>query len=183
MKAVVGALVGMLLSVGVCGAQEKASPAPVAKQVPTPAGFHLVLLLAQNTQGSSPANLPGGAAKALKDAATFLPFKSYALLDSALVRGARPSSDMQAIRLQGPDGDEYVAYLSSGPTYPAKDGEWFVHIKLVAPVGDRTILTTGFSMQIGETVVVGTSKVKGQDQAVVVLLSALKSENLVGKDD
>jgi len=184
MKRLLRVFLGVLFIVGavanVGSAQDRSSPSQ--KQSTGPAGFHLVLLLAQNGQGSSPTDLPAGAAKALKDASSFLPFRSYALLDSALIRGVGEGT-VQAIRLQGPSGEEYVAKLTSGPPRQPKAGEWFVYIEVGAPVGDRTILKTAFTMQVGETVIVGTSKVKGQDQAVIVLLTALKSENLTGKKD
>jgi hypothetical protein len=38
----------------------------------------------------------------------------------------------------------------------------------------RPLLSTTFSMELGETVVVGTSKLDGPDKALVVLLTALR---------
>jgi hypothetical protein len=35
------------------------------------------------------------------------------------------------------------------------------------------IISTGFTMQIGETVVVGTSRLRGGDKALIALLTAV----------
>jgi len=152
-------------------------PAASTTGIAEPAGFHIVLLRADSKPGRTVEELPAGVMKALKDASEFLPYKSYALQDGVLVRGARPSSDPQAVRLQGPDGREYVANIRCGPTYPAAEQSWFVSLNVV-DLSDREILRTGFDIRLGETVVVGTSKVKVTDQALVLLVTALSPKAL-----
>ncbi len=37
----------------------------------------------------------------------------------------------------------------------------------------RSVIDTNFSMEIGETVVVGTSRIRGGDKALIALLTAV----------
>jgi hypothetical protein len=59
---------------------------------------------------------------------------------------------------------------SSTPRPPseAKKGE-----PGVAPHAPRELIATSFSLKKGETIVVGTSKIDGTDEALVVLLTAV----------
>ena len=41
------------------------------------------------------------------------------------------------------------------------------------PLGGRSVIDTTFSMEIGETVVVGTSRMRGGDKALIALLTAV----------
>jgi hypothetical protein len=111
-------------------------------------------------------------AKALKDASEFLPFKYFRVQDEAVLRG---TTSEQSIRLRGPLGLHYLLSLSSGP---APDATLFVRVRLVDTTwtasgsGQQEVLATGFPVRLGETVVVGTSKVAG-DKAIVLLLTPL----------
>jgi hypothetical protein len=68
--------------------------------------FHVTLVAASKTGGgAAQGNLPKGVAKALDDIKDFLPYQSYRVVDSALVRATREAHP----RLTGPDGSTYEA--------------------------------------------------------------------------
>jgi hypothetical protein len=165
------ALLGLVVA-GTTSTAQSAAP----QRPPQQDGFHIVLVLAQAKSDSAAAapELPPGVAKALKDASEFLPFKYFRVQDQAVLRG---TTSEQTIRLQGPRGLAYLLELASGPMSTG-DSRLFVRVHLIettfgAPAsGQQEVLSTGFPVRLGETVVVGTSKVAG-DQAIVLLLTPL----------
>jgi hypothetical protein len=153
---------------GTSGPAQGASP----QKPPQQDGFHIVLVLAQAKEDPAPPSmaLPAGVAKALKDASEFLPFKYFSVQDQAVLRG---TTSEQSIRLRGPLSLHYLLTLSS---VPAHDATLFVRVRLVDTTwtasGQQEVLATGFPVRLGETVVVGTSKVAG-GKAIVLLLTPL----------
>ena len=101
-------------------------------------------------------------ARALKDAQQFLPFKSYQVLDSAMIRGA----DGGTTRVEGPQGVTYSLYL--------RRIRGAVDIGMTETWGDKpkSIFTTTFQMATGETVVAGTSRLQ-HGEALVLIVTAL----------
>ncbi|MCX6537505.1 MAG: energy transducer TonB [Acidobacteria bacterium] len=197
LRRLTGSLVLVLFSAGTAAAglaqDNPVSPQAVA-QTPTPSGvdrswrlvatqkspsdqsaeakgFYLVLLLAHAKPGTTVEGLSAREMNALKDASEFLPYKSYQVLDRVLVRGSRA----QTVRMQGPAGREYSGTLDVGPMYPPSDQEVYVKVNLTDGQTIGSVLKTEFKIRLGETVVVGTSRVKGTDQALVLLLTALPS--------
>jgi hypothetical protein len=159
---------------------------------PQTQGFQLILLAGSAQAGASPKDLSAGAQKALNDLKGFLPYKSYALLDSSFLP-ATPEAQSTA-RLVGRGGAAYnlrMAFRSSGleekrqlfvnrfalreeggttPIVPSRtDGTGGTERR--AP---RDLVDTTFSLKPGETIVVGTSRLDGSEDALVVLLTALK---------
>jgi hypothetical protein len=180
-------------------AQEAPTPAPMrlserapraeAPEAPTPlpalrpgksAMFQIALVLADSepAQGA-PQALPKGLQKALNDIQDFLPFKSYRLFDSALVRG---TGHGQA-SLKGPDGGEYDAQFSFRDDGDARSGilvDEFGLVKKpallsqplprgVAPRAPETPQMSSFRIRRGETVVVGSSGLPGGKSLIVVV--------------
>lgn len=143
------------------GAQDKRS---------TLAGFSAVLLVGE-LQASGAAtldNIPAAARKALSDMQDFLPYKGYYLLDVAWLAGSQGGGG-GSLRLRGPEGQAYQLDLG-GP-----DKDLGVSVRLVEAEGSpsmgRLILDTTFLMSVGESVVVGTSRLSG-NRALVLLLTA-----------
>lgn len=158
---------------------------------PTSRSFHILLLAGRREAASAtPSDLPQSAQKAIADIREFLPYKSYEVLDSAWVR----STGSADVRMSGRDGVEYeVDMIFHAPGASSK--ELFVNgFRLfqapgfgtpqpaakedagkpaAAPRPGRNLLQTSFGMNVGETVVVGTSKVDGSDEALIVLLTAV----------
>ena len=151
---------------------------------------HLVqisLLAAAKTGPSDLADLPENTRQAIEDVRRFLPFKSYRLLDTALIRTNRGARTM----LTGPDGREFQAIFSIDPQAAGellvRSFELVEKVPLPAPPAagssgaraapaspaSRLSLSSSFAAEIGQTVVVGTSRLDGGDQALMVLFTAM----------
>jgi hypothetical protein len=166
-------------------------------------GFSVVLVLGdlQGTAGSD--DVPQAARKALTDMRDFLPYKSYKLLDASWVMcctqlGRRIGPPGQAVRqtanvnqvLRGAEDQEYELQIRA---HVLDDGRISVNFELTAAPGTpleklsgdartprmalhdkfRSIIDADFTMGVGETVVVGTSKMKGGTKALIALLTAV----------
>jgi len=161
-----------------------AAPAPVA--VPSPSnGAHTqlfqVILLRGATSGSEElTGLPKNAEKAVKDVRDFLPFKSYKLLDSALLR----IDESGKTQLEGIPPQQYEVSFAFRPLAGNKLSIWTFRLVAVKPKGgtplprgvapeaERALIDTSFTVDRGETIVVGSSKLGGSE-ALVVLFTAL----------
>ena len=168
-----------------------AAPASAAELAGRTYTFQVVLLVAETSGPAVTEGVPPSAQKALVNLREFLPYKSYRLLDLAWLRTMRSAS----ATLAGPAGATYRVGLefhpADGPgerllidgfsvtemplvpnedvTFHSKD----VSVTPRAPRAPQDLLHSTFGMELGETVVVGTSKLDGPNKALVVLLSAL----------
>ena len=161
---------------------------PVAAQQDRPTHLIQISLLAASKSGPNElGDLPENTRQAIEDVRRFLPFKSYRLLDTALLRTDRVARTM----LTGPDNREFRASFSLSA--PQKAGELMVQsFELVekfelppsllaagggksGPVSpaSRQVLSSSFAAEVGQTVVVGTSRLNGGDEALMVLFTAL----------
>jgi hypothetical protein len=166
-------------------------PALPASAQPEPPPTHLVqvsLLAASKTGPNELADLPANTRQAIEDVRQFLPFKSYRLLDTALVRTQRSARTM----LTGPDDREFRATFSlSGQQKPGKllvqsfdlvekiempvpaAGGYSEGVAPPASPASKYLLSSSFAAEVGQTVVVGTSRLNGGDEALIVLFTAL----------
>jgi len=129
-----------------------------------------IRILASGAQGFRYVLTSKKSIKALDDMKGFLPFKSYRVVDTALVRVIR-DEQVQA-RVLGPSGDNAVLILrfSSG----GADGKkLYVNTFNLNDDKSGRLLQTAFSMDVGESIVVGTSSVSGSDEALVTILTAV----------
>jgi hypothetical protein len=137
--------------------------------VPPPTLLFQLFLLEASMQSSARPDLPAGAKQALADLQGFLPFKGYTLIESGMVRASSESH----IALS----EEWQASILFRSHRRAERPLIMEGFRLVRTTRDesgpheRPILDTTFSMNVGETVVVGTSKLNGDDRALVVLLT------------
>jgi hypothetical protein len=131
--------------------------------------FQLVLLAAGNKPNGAPA-LSEGAQKALDDMRKFLPFTSYRMLDTALLRVTQ--DDVGQAQVAGFNVHPYKVAMRFRPG--GADGkELFIDgFGLDEPNG-HDLIQTSFSMNVGETVVVGTSSVGAEQDSLVAILTAL----------
>jgi hypothetical protein len=177
--------------------QEKLVRALTVADAPRTQSFQLTLLTADNRDDRGAGDLPKAAQKALQDLKDFLPFKGYRLLDMAWLRttgnaeahlagdGGTPySAELQFRRIGDPAAKEllverFVIRAGSGQDQPAAatGAAAAAHAKdaAAAPheVRWQDLIKTTFGMHVGETVVVGTSKLGGDSSALVVLLTAV----------
>lgn len=163
----------------------------LARQDATPRTqtFQVILLAASAKAGASATDLSQSAQKALNDLRDFLPYKSYQVLDSTWLRTTQTAEG----RLVGRHGMGYSLRLRFRPVGGAEDKNLFVEIfrideepgmprpsaeakpgeAALAPRAPRDLIDTSFGLKEGETIVVGTSKLDGSDEALVVLLTAV----------
>jgi hypothetical protein len=154
---------------------------------PRTQNFQLLLLAASTKAGSPGTEVPANAQKALSDLKGFLPFKGYELLDTAWVRATQ--DEALSARLVGRQGAQHQVQLRFRNTGTKEDRSLYVDgfslraepfspppaaggEKQPARPG-RSLIETAFSLKEGETIVVGTSKVDGGDEALVLLLTAV----------
>jgi hypothetical protein len=169
---------------------EKMARALTRADRPHTQSFQLTLLAAdKGTAGTAP-ELPKAAQKALSDLKDFLPYGSYRLLDIAWLRTTASAE----AHLVGDQGTPYSAQLHFTRIGDPAAGEILVENFVIraavlegsrpagaagksAPEGQtrswEDLIKTTFGLHVGETVVVGTSKLGGDASALVVLLTAV----------
>lgn len=151
--------------------------------------FQLLLLAASTKPGTSGPGVPANAQKAMSDLKGFLPYQSYQLLDTAWFLGTQDRRT--EARLVGRNGAGYEVMLWFENLGSGKERSLHVHqfllrtqpvsVTPVPPPEDKetprfsrtTLIDTSFGLKEGETIVVGTSKVNGAEEALVLLLTAV----------
>lgn len=132
--------------------------------------FQLVLLAAGSKPNGPAPTLSKGAQKALDDMKQFLPFTHYRMLDTALLRVTQ--DDVAQGTVGGLSVHPYkvtMRFRAGGA-----DGKaLFIDGFGLDEPNDRDLIQTSFSMDVGETVVVGTSSVGSAQEALVAILTAL----------
>jgi hypothetical protein len=172
---------------------EKIARALAERDVPLTQSFQVLLLAAGAKTGNSGLEVPANAQKALDDVKGFLPFKNYRLLDAVWMRATQDR--LASGRLSVGGGADYEVRLRFRNVGNPKDRNLFVDVfdlienpgtpkppsaeefggKAIAPPANRALIDTSFGLKGGETIVVGTSKVDGAEEALVVLLTAVPS--------
>jgi hypothetical protein len=151
-------------------------------QQPRTHGFQILLLAAGLKPGGGGTEVPANVQKALADLKGLLPYKSYEVLDTAWLSGTQ-ERDMEA-RLVDHQGATYEVNLRFHDTGSAADRSLFIDAfrlkanafevpgaRVVRPGG--VLVDTSFGVKEGETIVVGTSKTTGSNEALVVLVTAV----------
>ncbi len=152
-------------------------------RMPETKAFHIIVLSAGTITTDQDLDIPSGAREALSDFAEFMPYSSFEVLGSGFLRTSgyaqttlpgpvefsvgiqfRTVSDAQApILIEAFEISQMIQ-----PTY-SPSGE------VARDAYSRDVLQTTFTIEPGETVVVGTSKLEGDDDAVIVLLTAIQN--------
>lgn len=159
--------------------------------LPLTQSFQVLLLWAGASAASSGLEIPANAQKALGDLKGFLPFKNYQLLDAVWMRATqdRLASGRLSVR-GGPDYQVRLRFRNLGnpkdrnlfvdafqlvenPGPPKPPSAEVIGGKATPPPSNRSLIDTSFGLKGGETIVVGTSKLNGTDEALVVLLTAV----------
>ncbi|HVG53474.1 MAG TPA: hypothetical protein VM846_03565 [Vicinamibacterales bacterium] len=152
--------------------------------------FRVVLIVSSTIAEPPVENIPAEARKALEDMKGFLPFKSYRLFGTAEMQ-LNARGDAKSVRITGGDNQTFLISivqdavpLSSNSPRPIADARLSLTFILrdvselspSVPTG-RTLfegpsINTLVTMDVGETIVVGTSRVKGS-RGMLALLTAL----------
>jgi hypothetical protein len=127
-----------------------------------------VVLLEGDVQGTTTDDVPAAVRAALADMKDFLPFKSYRLFDVGLIR-APIVGEEAVMKLRAPDlaVPQTIVSLKVIDTAP-KLGVRF-RLESASHVIDTTL-----SMDVGETVVVGTSRNRANKALIAVLTAVAK---------
>ena len=140
-----------------------------------------VTLVLGDTQAGPSGTLTPGAAKALSDLKDFLPYKTYRALDTLWTGG----SDLAHPSMHGLGDQEYDFYMHStvvSATVTKVDmlRLWDATARHKAEDERKALMAsmsalidTSFSIEAGETVVVGTSRLKGSE-ALILLVTAVQ---------
>ena len=142
-----------------------------------------IIVLAADRSGEVAADVPANVRTALADISEFLPYTGFRMLGSGMVRAAargettlpgaadlraqlsfRPTTDPTASLLM-----EHFSVTHSRPVNIPVEGVMSQQMRR------EQIVEATFTIDPGQTVVVGVSKLNGDDSAVVVLLTALAS--------
>lgn len=132
--------------------------------------FHLVILAAGNKPNGPVPTLTPGAQKALDDIKGFLPFKHYRVLDTVFLRVTQ--GDVAQSQVAGLLGSTYhltMRFQAGG----LEGKKLFINALVLETAKDDNLIQTSFSMDSGETVVVGTSSAPPSEEALVAILTAL----------
>jgi len=158
--------------------------------------FQLVLLMGSTEGESKLEGVSANVVKALDDIREFLPYKNYRVVDTQLMRSA---GRMEGL-VSGPEGQDYrlemvftanpeqrkilvrgfsladyggTHTISTGRSDKRSDPPGGSGGVVRAPRGPRRLIETSFSLEVGETIVVGSSKLNGGGEALLVLLTAI----------
>ena len=151
-------------------------------RLPETRSFQIVVLSADRS-GSGSVDVPDNVSQALEDVRTFLPYTGFSVLGTGWLR----TSAHGETTLPGPM--ELGVLLSFRPTTdstaPLLIERFIVNRRTTVNVPveggyapetrTQRILQTTFTINPGETVVVGTSKLNGDDTAMVVLLTVVRN--------
>ena len=168
-------------------------PAGLAAEKPLPSTrLFQIIMIEGNTTGTMPADgIPKVALDTLAGMKDFLPYKGYRLLDTALIRTAMHARTT----LKGPNGRPFDVRISvasghsEGPDLFFREFEVSESRSLIAPprppagrpeepeaptpAPQRNLISTSFGMDVGETLVVGSSRLDGDQTALILLVTAL----------
>lgn len=136
--------------------------------------FQVILLEASKQPSAEPSDLPSGAARAVRDLQELMPFRGFRTLQSGLVRASREGH----LSLGGEFTLDFEFRAQHDVRKPVLFEKFGLHrqVPLKSEPGKtefRSVLQTSFTIGPGETVVVGTSRLDGGDQALVVLVTAV----------
>ncbi len=150
-------------------------------RLPETRSFQIVVLSADRS-GSGSVDVPANVSEALEDLRTFLPYTGFSVLGTGWLR----TSAYGSTTLPGPmELDVSLSFRPTADPTAALLIERFnvtrrttVNLPVEGGFAPETrtqsILQTTFTINPGETVVVGTSKLNGDDTAMVVLLTVVR---------
>jgi hypothetical protein len=141
-------------------------------EVPKLRGFTITLALGEIEGGRSAGTFTPAATKALADLKDFLPYKSYRPLDTIWIIGLNGPHQF----LRGPDGQKHQLYMHTALVSPTALKVDMLRLwdvpQTPPPVGGTPLLIdTAFNLNVGETVVVGTSRIDS-GRGLILLVTA-----------
>ena len=154
--------------------------------------FQTVLLVGSTEGESDLSGVPTNVLKALEDVRQFLPYKNCRLIDASMVRSNGGARGL----LKGPEGGrdfERSFDFREGESGTLQIRSFGIDTLVAEPRNSmvtengktkiehqpprwvrRNVIATSFSVKVGETIVVGTSKLNGNGDALIVLFTAMR---------
>jgi hypothetical protein len=147
-------------------------------RLPATKSFHVIVLAAAAEGPGGDLDIPAPARQALQDFAALMPYSSFRVLGSGFLR----TSQRAQTTLPGPEEFQVAIHFRSvsDPESPILVEGFEIYQDTMVTVNEsvqrvrRSVLQTTFTIEPGETTVVGTSARDGQEGAVVVLLTAVR---------
>jgi len=123
-----------------------------------------------DVQAGAGSTFTPAAAKALADLKDFLPYKRYTLLDTVYKIGLVGP----VVQMKGVDDAQKYQLATSGAalTTDGKRMSVRVQLRLLGTEQPTFLIETGFEIDLGETVVVGTSRLDG-NRALLLLVTSV----------
>ncbi len=160
-----------------------AALAQEGRERPMPVTHEFQVILVNATPGGlSFPDLPDDAITALEDIVRVLPYQLFELIDTAWIRtheGARARLGEAAafevnLGIDQHSTDERIVISYFELSYRPWERHSDPDVDRIMYGDSENLLGTSFSLNVGETVVVGTSRINGDDEALIVLLKAVK---------
>lgn len=166
---------------------ERIARALAEKDRPLTQTFQITLLAAGNRRGAAGSEMAPAVQKAVDELRELMPYASYEVLDSLWLRGT--AGDLMRGRLMGRNeiGHEMTLHFRAlgGPGSQDLFVDGFslteepgnnLQMPGGGSRGPRRILNTSFGLKSGQTIVIGTSKLDGGEESLVVLLTAVPAK-------
>jgi hypothetical protein len=153
-----------------------AAPA-AAQQEAVTHEFQITLVRASAGPHRMPETIDADATRALEDLVDLLPYSAFDIIDTSRVR------THEGARVRLGEAGAFEVSLFCEPTSAGGRitiGHFEVHQRAIKDqdqwiyVDPENLLATSFAIDPGETVVVGTSRVMYEDEAIIVLLKAIR---------
>jgi hypothetical protein len=162
------------------GVHAQTQPRSVSLEESKLRGFIVTLILGEIAGGKTGGTFTPAATKALADLKDFLPYKSYRLLDTVWTLGLDGPHQF----LRGPDGEKHEFGMRSSLVsatqvkvdmlrlwdVPPRESEWMPPGMMPPPL----LIDTDFKLTVGETVVVGTSRLDSTRGLILLVTAAPK---------
>jgi len=122
-----------------------------------------------DVQAGAGSTFTPAASKALADLKDFLPYKRYTLLDTVYKIGLMGPT----VQMKGPDDQKYELITLQFPPASGNRASMRLQLKAASSAERSTFLIeTSFEIELGETVVVGTSRLDG-NRALLLLVTSV----------
>lgn len=138
-------------------------------------GFVVTLALGESEPGKTAGAFTPAATKALADLKDFLPYKSYRLLDTVWMLGLNGPHQF----LRGADGDKREFYMRSALVSATEVKVELLRLWDIPPTKPEStapplLIDTSFNLTVGETVVVGVSRLDSTRGLILLVTAATK---------
>jgi hypothetical protein len=166
---------------------ERIARALAGKDRPLTQSFQITLLVAGDKPGTAGAELASAVRKAVDELRELVPYESYEVLDTLWLRGT--AGNLMRGRLVGRDETGHELLLRFRALGGPDSKDLFVdNFSLTEEPGNnlqkpgggtrgpRRVLDTSFGLKSGQTIVIGTSKLDGGEESLVILLTSVPAK-------